>query len=405
MEVIVIGGGAAGMMAAITAAKLKNRVTVLERAERLGRKLAVTGNGRCNLTNINMSPEHYHGQREFVASVLNGFNLKRTLSFFRRLGLITVSEPSGRVYPHSDQAGSVVDVLRFALSALKVNVITSCTVSDIATSGGTFVVQTDTGPFKADKLIVTCGGAAGTRAGGSRLGYELITGLGHSCTRLYPSLVQIKTENKYTRPLKGVRADASVMVLSHGRTVSSSFGEVQFTDYGLSGPAIFDVSRSITTGGSGLLVKLDLMRELTRDDLKEIIESRLGSGLTMENLLTGTLHNKLGRTVLSRLGYSLSAPVSMLSHDDIVSISNMIKSYELPVTGSLGMDGAQVTAGGIPVEEFNPMTLESRIVPGLFAAGEILDVDGDCGGYNLQWAWSSGHLAGLLGDLQHDTEN
>ena len=405
MDVIVIGGGAAGMAAAITAATLKNRVTILERAERLGRKLAVTGNGRCNLTNLNMSPEHYHGRRGFISSVLNSFNVEQTLSFFRGIGLITTSEPSGKVYPHSDQAGSVVDVLRFALSALNVNIITNCTVSEIAVSGGGFKLKTSIGPFRASRLIVTCGGAAGAKAGGSRLGYQLLKGLGHSCTNLHPSLVQIKTENKYTRPLRGVRADAAVTVQKRGSGIARSSGEVQFTDYGISGPAIFDVSRSITTGGSGLTVNLDLMRKLDRHELNELIMSRLGSGLTMENLLTGTLHNKLGRTVLSRLGYSLSAPVSQLSRNDVGEISNMIKNYELPVIGSLGMDAAQVTAGGIPVEEFDPVTLESRIVPGLFAAGEILDVDGDCGGYNLQWAWSSGHLAGLMGDLQNDIEN
>ena len=397
MDVIVVGGGAAGMFSAITAASHGHNVTLLERSPRLGRKLSVTGNGRCNLTNLNMSPEHYHGDTPFISHVLEVFDVQRTLEFFRALGLVTVSEPSGRVYPHSDQASSVVDVLRFALAAFDVKVILEATVSSILKPGHRFLVSSDKGSFYSDRLIITCGGAAGTRAGGSTLGYELMRDLGHSCTALCPSLVQIKTDNSYTRPLKGVRADARVTVLRGDTVLAGGAGEVQFTDYGVSGPAIFDISRAVTTGGRDITLELDLMRELSGAELVEIMRQRLSSGLTLENLLTGTLHNKLGRTVLSRLGFSLSTPVSKLNVNELASIAGLIKKYSLPVTGSLGMDGAQVTAGGIPTSEFDPLTLESRIVPGLYAAGEMLDVDGDCGGYNLQWAWSSGHMAGLMG--------
>ena len=395
MEVIVVGGGAAGMAAAISSAKSGKSVAIIERAPRLGRKLAVTGNGRCNLTNTNMSPDYYHGDRDFISQVLEALPLKETLDFFRSLGLITVQEPSGRVYPYSDQAGSVVDVLRFALEGLNVKVMTDTQVQEILPHPGGFTVTTPETKFKCENVIVTCGGAAGVKAGGSTLGYGLLERLGHSCTTLRPSLVQLKTDNKYTRPLKGVRAQAAVTVLRDGRQIAGSRGEVQFTDYGVSGPAVFDISREAAACPGAVLV-LDLMPDISAEELSTLMSSRRSSSLTLENLLTGTLHNKLGRTVISRCGLSLSSPCSSLSRQDVDSILRCIKEYILPVTGSLGMEGAQVTAGGISTKEFDPATLESRIVPGLYAAGELLDVDGDCGGYNLQWAWSSGFLAGQL---------
>ncbi len=397
----VIGGGAAGMAAAITAAS-RGPVTLLERQARLGRKLSVTGNGRCNLTNSGLTPERYHGEDpSFPEHVLSRFSVERTLAFFRSLGLVTVEEPDGRVYPFSDQAGSVVDVLRLAVSRSGVDVRTGCRVLGVRHTRGGFEVETDDGgEIFCDKVIVAAGGAAGVGAGGSELGYRLLEGLGHTCTKLCPSLVQLKTDNTFTRPLRGVRADAGVTAVgADGRVLAESAGEVQFTDYGVSGPAIFEVSRAVTTSQKAEL-RLDLLRPMSCGEIREYIAARRHGGLTLENLLTGALHNKVGRTVLSRCGLSLSAPALGLSDGDMDKIVRNIKDLRLAVTGNLGMEGAQVTAGGMRTGEFVPETLESRLVPGLFAAGEVLDVDGDCGGFNLQWAWSSGLVAGLLGEAE-----
>ncbi len=392
MRIAIIGGGASGMMAALTASA-RGQVTLLERNPRLGKKLALTGNGRCNLTNVNMAPEHYHGGRDFAAAVIARFGPGETLSYFRRLGLLTVKEPSGRVYPHSDQAGSVVDVLRLAVAAAGVEIRTDFEVSRVDAGPSGFVLRSKDNSLRAHKLIVACGGAAGTRAGGVGLGYDILSSLGHSVTPLRPALVQLKTENSFTRPLKGVRADAGVRVTDRGAIAAESAGEVQFTEYGLSGPAIFEVSREAAAGSQ---VHLDLLREVSPRELRELIMSRVSSPVTLENLLTGLLHNKLGRTVLTSCGLSLTAPASSLRDGDVELILRRIKDTVINVTGNLGFDGAQVTAGGADTREFRPETLESRIVPGLYACGEVLDVDGDCGGYNLQWAWSSGHLAGEL---------
>ena len=398
MDVIVIGGGAAGMMAALTAAENQdNRVVLVERGPRLGRKLAVTGNGRCNLANRELSPARYHGrQPAFVRPALGAFGVEATLAFVRGLGLVTVTEPSGRVYPHSDQAGSVVDVLRLALAGRGVTVLTDSPVTEAVRRDGCFSVTAAGRTLKADRLIIACGGAAGTRAGGCMDGYRLLAAFGHSCTPLLPSLVQLKTDNAFTRPLKGVRAVAAVAVEQGGRVLARSRGEVQFTDYGVSGPAVFDIARAAVSAGTGAAVALDLLPQLDEAELLALLAARKQAGLTAENLLTGILHNKLGRTVVTSLGISLAAPVSELAEGQLAAVARHVKRTVLPVTGSLGMEGAQVTAGGVSTAEFDENTMRSRLVPGLYAAGEVLDIDGDCGGYNLQWAWSSGRLAGRL---------
>ena len=397
MTVTVIGGGAAGMMAALTAAEQGNRVLLLERQNRVGRKLLATGNGRCNLTNLNQSPECYHGAHPaFLAPAMEAFGAPDALEFFEALGLLTVAEDSGRVYPLSDQAGSVVDVLRFALEAAGVELRTEFDVTAIKQTKTGFKISSLSESILTDKVILCCGGMAGGKLGGTRSGYELLQSFGHSLTKLYPVLVQLKTDNTWVRSLKGVRADAAVTLKRGVEALAESAGEVQFADYGVSGPAIFEISRAASSAKGELSVHLDLLRNLDFNQVQNIIRQRQQSmpTLTLENLLTGMVHNRLGRTVLRYAGYDLNAPVSSLKPNDIKKIAGALGDFALPITGNMGFDGAQVTAGGIRTDEFRPDTLESKLVPGLYAAGEVLDVDGDCGGYNLQWAWASGRLAG-----------
>ena len=397
MTVTILGGGAAGMMAALTAAEQGNRVLLLERQNRVGRKLLATGNGRCNLTNLNLSPDNYHGAPAgFIAPAMEAFGVADTLEFFRGLGLLTVAEDSGRVYPLSDQAGSVVDVLRFALDAVDVEVRTEFDVTAVKQTKTGFKVCSESESILTDKVIVCCGGMAGGKLGGTKSGYELLERLGHRMTKLYPVLVQLKTDNTYVRSLKGVRADAAVTLKRDGEVLAESVGEVQFADYGVSGPAIFEISRAASSEKGELTVHLDLLRDLDFSQVQDLLHQRQQAmpALTLENLLTGMVHNRLGRTVLRYAGYDLNAPVSTLKPADLKKIAAALGDFALPVLGNMGFDGAQVTAGGIRTDDFNPNTLESKLVPGLYAAGEVLDVDGDCGGYNLQWAWASGRLAG-----------
>ena len=400
MKVLIIGAGASGMMAALTAAEdPSNQVTLLERQSRVGRKLLATGNGRCNLTNIHADPSHYHGLDPlFVRHALSRFSVEETLAFFRRVGLLTTTEPSGRVYPFSDQANSVVDTLRFALEQRCVDLRCGCEVLSIGKKARGYQVKTAEEAFYCDKLILACGGSAGGKLGGTDWGYKLLTSMGHTVTSLRPSLVQIKTDVSVTRSLKGVRADAGITLKQNGRSAAQNSGEVQFTDFGISGPAIFELSREVAPHGDQLLL-LDLMQPWTEEEVLRLLLNRKEQfpALDGEELLTGALQNRLGKVVLKCSGISIPKNCGSYSEQDLNRIAHTVKYFPMTVTGVMGLEQAQVTAGGILTSEFRPDTLESRICPGLFATGEVLDIDGDCGGYNLQWAWSSGRLAGKLG--------
>lgn len=399
--VAVIGGGASGMMAAITAAEDKNnRVVLFERQQRPARKLLSTGNGRCNLTNTLAAPENYHGEQEgFADKVLESFTPADTLDFFHRLGLLTVEEYGGRVYPLSNSANSVADVLRFALEKAGVEMRTSDPVRELKRNGRGYTVVTDGDVLNADFVIVACGGAAGAKLGGVSDGYELLKGLGHKRTKLYPALVQLITDGEYPRALKGIRADAAVKLIGGGSLLAESVGELQFTDNGVSGPAAFDISRAAALCGDGAEISVDFMREYSPEQVEKLINSRCTALPELETaqLFTGMLHNRLGRMIVKYAALPASAPLKELTEKQKKAAANACKEFTLKLLGTESFDSAQVTAGGVKTSGFDPATLQSWFNPGLFACGEVLDVDADCGGYNLQWAWASGRTAGRLG--------
>ena len=402
INVIIIGGGASGMMAALVAARSpENRVVLLERQQRVGRKLLSTGNGRCNLTNTGAAPANYHGQcKGFANSVLSAFPPAAALEFFRTLGLVTVEEWGGRVYPLSNSANSVVDVLRFALDRAGVEVRTACPVRNIARRGSGFLVSADEDSLIANKLIVACGGAAGAKLGGVMDGYALLAPLCHERTKLYPALVQLVTAPEYPRALKGVRADAAVALVSGNKTIAEGAGELQFTDNGISGPAAYDISRMAAVAGGNANIVIDFMRQYSIEDVFSLLCSRSSGfpALTCQELFTGILHNRLGRMVVKYCSLSPNMPMGELRDEQLWQAARACKSFTLRLIGTESFDSAQVTAGGLKTQDFDSVTLESRLVKGLFVCGELLDVDGDCGGYNLQWAWASGYVAGRLGE-------
>ena len=395
MVVGIIGAGASGMAAALAARKAGSQVILFERQARVGRKLQATGNGRCNLTNIHANANSYHGDTPaFVEIALERFHVEDTLHWFKDLGLFTVTEPSGKVYPYSDQANSVVDVLRFALEKAGVQLLSGVAVQKIRINGKGFDVMDGETVTFCDRLIIACGGLAGTKLGGSMSGYQLLRSMGHHCTRLRPALVQIKTDWNGIAGLKGVRANCHAAILHEGTEIRSSTGELQFTEYGLSGPVIFEISRDVCQGSGNWSSRLDFLPDVQDETLLTELQRRKNSELTAEELLTGILHNRLGRVLTKSAGVKGIERICDLSDDRLMSVCNAVKAFEIPLTEPMGMDSAQVTAGGIVTSEFDPATMESRLVPGLFACGEVLDIDGDCGGFNLQWAWSSGRLAG-----------
>ena len=404
MVIGIIGAGASGMAAALAAAENKKaQVVLFERQARVGRKLQATGNGRCNLTNLHANETGYHGEdASFAGHALKRFPVSDTLSWFQKLGLYTVAEPSGRVYPYSDQANSVVDVLRFALEKENIQLRLGFEVLRVRKQENGFLVEGAEMTQFCDKLIVACGGLAGSKLGGSMSGYQILRSLGHKVTRLRPALVQLKSSWNGCVSLKGVRANCRATILRDGMCHAQSTGELQFTEYGLSGPVIFEVSRDVCRERGEWVCHLDFLPDMEKSQVLELLRSRRDTNLPTEELLTGILHNRLGRVLTQEADIRSGMKITQLSDEDLLRLADIVKGLEVSLTEPMGMDHAQVTAGGAMTEEFSAGTLESKKVPGLYACGEVLDIDGDCGGFNLQWAWSSGRLAGR--SAQEDIE-
>ena len=397
MVIGILGGGASGMAAALAAAENpENQVILMERQSRVGKKLSATGNGRCNLTNLHVSPAHYHGQQpEFAQYALSVFDAQAALEWFSGLGLLTVAEDSGKVYPYSDQANSVVDVLRFALEQENITVKLGFDAEKVRKTLTGFRVESREEGIDCDRLVIACGGLAGSKLGGTMSGYKFLRSLGHHCTKLRPTLVQIKTAWSGVTGLKGVRCNCHAAIYCGDRLHSQSAGELQFTEYGISGPVIFEISRDVCQEKGEWVARLDFLPDMSEKTLMAELLRRKSTRLPASELLTGILHNRLGRVLSQAAGICAGQMVSQLPEEALEQVVQAVKNFEIRLTEPLGMDSAQVTAGGILTEEFDEKTMESRRIPGLYACGEVLDIDGDCGGYNLQWAWSSGRLAGL----------
>jgi hypothetical protein len=399
--IAIVGGGASGMAAALAARETAScPVILLERQSRLGRKLLATGNGRCNLSNQGAQPSHYHGQDpSFMAPALERFSVEDTLAWLGELGLMTRTEPdTGRIYPMSDSAGSVVDVLRLALEARGVETRCGFTAAAVRPHSGGFTISDNQGQtIECARLIIACGGMAGARLGGVKDGYELLGSLGHRHTSLHPALVQLKTDNTYPRAMKGVRTQAIVTLEQTGTVLAQTRGEVQFADYGITGPAVFDLSRAAALAGEGAVIYLRLLPERDQEEITQYLYHKIARfpKYRAENLLSGALHNSIARVLLRRADIPQDRPLYRLSESDIQALTAWISRFSLPLLGTLGFEDAQVTAGGIQTRDFDPQTMASRLLPELYACGEVLDIDGDCGGFNLQWAWSSGRLAGV----------
>ncbi len=379
-KIAVIGGGASGILSAISAVRAGAAVTIFEKNSRIGKKILSTGNGACNFTNTGASKANYN--ESFVCHALSEFSPSDTRRFFQELGLISVEKDEGRVYPRSNQASAVLDVLRMELARLGVTIVSDFEVREIKKEKDKFCIVGNSEKHFADYVIVATGGMAAPKSGSSGSGYKLLEKLGHTKTELIPSLVQIKTD----RGINGVRTHAKV-TMQNGKT---DIGEVQFTNYGLSGIPVFSLSKYAKTGE---FVCIDLLPEYTEDEIFEILKNRPKQSL--ETYMIGILNKALGQMLLKEcIDIPLSGDSTMLRDTDLWNIAKTIKNWQFKITGVMPWDNAQVTAGGIELLEVNPKTMESNIVKGLYITGELLDIDGECGGYNLQWAWSSGYVAG-----------
>lgn len=390
-KVAVIGGGASGLVGAIFAAENGNDVTIYESGERVGRKILATGNGRCNMTNINADVDHYYGRNpKFILGAKNRFWVDDTIDFFTGLGILTKTEDGGKVYPYSDQASAVLDLLRFRLEALGVKIVTSFEVKTVKSKGEGFtIISYDNRNEYADSVIVATGGKAAPNLGSKGGGYDILKSFGHKMTELSPTLVQIKTETEIVKKLKGIKLNATVSI---GK--NKCFDELLFTEYGLSGPAVFSLSSKLN---DYKVISVDIMSDYTEEDLYEMLCQRayMGQKITLENFFVGMINKRVGQALLKSVGIEpLSRYSVTLSDKEIRLICQRLKNWEFKIMGTMSWNNAQATRGGMVTDEFNPNTMESKLKKNLYATGEVLDIDGDCGGYNLQWAWSSGALAG-----------
>ena len=409
-DLLVIGAGASGMTAAIafqnkllSEGKPLGRVVILEKNERVGKKVLTTGNGRCNLSNKDMSLSHFHSHSsDFPGKVLSLVTPLDCLAFLEEIGIVTAAE-GDKLFPMSKTASSVVDCFRYRMDELKIETVENAVVTEIVSDGTLKVVCEDQREFSARKIIIATGGACAAYTGSSGDGYRWLHDFGHKVYAPKPSIVQLLTENSVTKALSGLRLDADVSLICDGHVIASQYGEVLFTDYGLSGPAVFQVSGEVSRRMKKdrlpvpMKVSLRLFDEETLSCIRGELELRRESfsSRTIDQLLLSILPQKIGvMLVKSALERPMGLPVSALSDADINRILNTMRSWNFQVLGTRSLEYAQTTIGGADCDEFSSDTLESSKVEGLFACGEVLDVDGDCGGYNLTWAFSSGILAG-----------
>lgn len=383
-DIAVVGGGASGLVASIEVARLGASVIIAERNTRLAKKILSTGNGRCNITNRFVTPDRYYGDRAFASCVLSLEDLDKTLNFFKSIGLMCIEEADGKMYPRSLQAATVSDLLREEAARLNINAMTDFQVKSIE-KGKKFILSDGNEKIEAAKVILACGGKAAPSMGTDGTAYSLAERLGHRKTALYPSLVQLKAENPM-KALKGVKQNCTVTLFVDGKKTRQEYGEVLFTEYGISGPPVFNLSGQASCAvetGKNTEVSIDLADDIAYPDLVCIIEDRLAKfpHFTKENRLNGLLHKKIGYEIVK----IANSPREMASK---------IKDFRTKITGTMGFKNAQVTAGGIATADIDPETCESKITKGLYITGEMLDVDGDCGGFNLQFAWSTGIIAG-----------
>lgn len=406
-RVAIIGGGASGLVAAISAARNNADVTIYEKMDRVGKKILATGNGRCNLTNKNISILNYHGKSpEYVKKIFEFFGVEKTLSFFEELGIYPYIDDSGNVYPNSLQSSSVLDVLRIEIDRLGVKEIKNCEIIELRKNKETFtIIDNNKKKYIADSVIVSCGGKASPQLGSNGSGYKLVEKFNHNIVDPFPALVQLKLKSDFLKRLKGVKFEGKIKVIANNKTIREDTGEILFTDYGVSGIPVLQISRMtiekfITNIETYVII--DMFTKFEKYELFELIENRIRhmKNKTIEESFIGLINKRLIPVILKEAHIKdIKEKCINLNKKEIYQIVDILKSWKFKVTGYNSWQQAQATAGGIETSYIDSTTLESKKVKGLYIAGEILDIDGDCGGYNLQWAWSSGYTAGYYASL------
>lgn len=400
IDVAVIGGGAAGLVAAIMAARNGAKVLILEHNEALGKKILATGNGKCNYTNKVQGVDRYYGQNPaFVAPVLEQFGLKETLAFFEELGIYP-KERNGGYYPQSEQATAIRDVLLMELQHQRIGIVCGCGIRGIEKTPKGFVFHTKSGDFYATKCIMATGGKTLKKSGSDGSGFLYLERLGHHIIDLVPGLVGLKGKQSFFADIAGIRADAKIDLYIENTYVCSERGELQLTNYGISGIPVFQLSRVATRAlaeQKKVYATLNFVPFLEKEQCLSYFKKRLKEAKEkrMSEALIGFFPEKLIPVLLEDAGIKVVKRSDKIVEEEIKALVDTAQSLRVDITDWNTFDTAQVTAGGVDTDEINPETMESKLCLGLYFAGEMVDIDGICGGYNLQWAWSSGAVAGM----------
>jgi flavoprotein, HI0933 family len=403
-DVIIVGGGASGLTAAISCARQvrnsqKTVITILEQKDRVGKKILATGNGKCNYTNLYQDDLVYRGDEPaFAKYILDQFGVEDTIGFFRDLGIYP-KEKKGYLYPNSEQASSILDVLRLELSQLKVNLVCNVHVNSIEKRKNCFSLKTNGETYQAKRVILSTGGCASSDLGSDGSGLTIAKQLGHHISEPVPALSALKCHGDYFKTLAGVRTEALVILYVDNQIAAKEKGEVQLTNYGISGIPVFQLSRF---AGKALRLHkkvsavLDFMPDAEPEELHRMLYVRCKKCgyKTMEEQFIGLLNKKLSLVLLKEANISGKQLSSELTKNQMEKLTETIKGFKVNIYDTNSFENAQVMAGGVVTKEIDSKTLESKLMPGLFLTGELIDIDGTCGGYNLQWAWSTGMIAG-----------
>lgn len=395
-DIIIIGGGASGMIAAIKSKEKHpdKSVAILEKQKKLGRKLLATGNGRCNLSNTGACEYNYNGSfSKYVDVVFDLCPPEKVVSEFERIGLITRTEQDGRVYPVSNQASSVLDVLNYRLQKLDVEIILDFAVENIEIGSG-FSIKSKNKEFCCEKIIVCSGSCASPKLGSDSSGVSILNKLGHKTVAFSPALCPIKVKSKSLKSMKGVRARGKASLYNGKKLIKEEIGEIQFTEDRLSGICLFNLSSKLRNLDNPV-IKLDLLPQFSKGEVFNILQKNkdLFAEQNCSQLLTGVFNCKLGAALVKK-AVDPNKNCKELSDSELKTLADTIKSGSFTAEKSIDFSSAQVAAGGVKGDEINPYTMESNVVPNLFLCGEIIDIDGECGGFNLQFAFASGIIAG-----------
>ncbi len=398
-KIAVIGGGASGMMAAISAAKMGACVTIFESTKRVGNKILLTGNGKCNFTNLLMNEACYYCKEEsFIQQTLQRFSAQDLNQFFINTGMLT-KEKNGYMYPLGEQSAIVLDILRMELNKNQVCVLTEAKVVKIVKNNDMFCIETEDGNIDFfDKVIITTGGRSYPKTGSDGNGYKLAKKLGHTIYPTVPALVQLVGKDDFYKIVAGVRCEGTATLIVDGQVIRQERGEIQFTDYGISGIPVFQLSRVAAYGlfdKKSVSIQVDVFPDINDKQLDEIVSQRMliHKDSTIEEFFCGLSNKKLCAYAIKKSNLKLDTKVNLLTMEQLKRAVFHLKKIDFQIVDTKSYDTAQVTAGGVLLSEIN-QDFSSKVTSNLYFAGEILDVDGICGGYNLHWAFASGYLAG-----------